>query len=612
VGTKFGGNPEEAVGEARFVGATPDASHVVLNSKIGLTEKSPVPSGGLYEWSADLPAAERLQLVSVLPENEGGEAVLGGIFFGGHVKGGNHEISRHAISDDGSRVIFTASAPGQSHGHLYMRDVTRDETIRLDTAEGGSTVSQTEAFYQDASSDGSRVFFTSLAPLTKDAGGNEQNAREDLYECTMVEIEEGGRERLKCDLSDLTPVSGPSGAGEAAGVQGDVLGASENDGGYVYFVANGVQAQGASPGNCEGSEAGGKCNLYVRRDGVTSFIATLSSDDYPDWNPAGVLNKLTSRVSPDGVWLTFMSDRSLTGYDNDDAKSGMPDEEVYLYNAQSGRLVCASCNPTGARPDGVEYSLDERLVGGDRVWHEHQWLAANIPGWTPYELGEALYQSRYLSDSGRLFFNSSDALVPQDTNGNEDVYEYEPVGAGPTGTGCSESSATFSAPSDGCVGLISSGLAYGESAFLDASSDGSDVFFLTSEKLVPEDLGAGIDIYDAHECNTSSPCAPVPAPPVPECISASACRLAAMSQPPIYGPPSSSTFSGAGNITRPEIKPTVKAKSLTRAEKLSRALKQCKKMSRKKRVGCERQAHKRYGKVKTAVKPKSSKKTKVM
>ena len=48
-----------------------------------------------------------------------------------------------------------------------------------------------------------------------------------------------------------------------------------------------------------------------------------------------------------------MSERSLTGYDNRDANSGVPDEEVFLYDADTGRLVCASCNPTGARPVGL-------------------------------------------------------------------------------------------------------------------------------------------------------------------------------------------------------------------------------------------------------------------
>jgi hypothetical protein len=35
-----------------------------------------------------------------------------------------------------------------------------------------------------------------------------------------------------------------------------------------------------------------------------------------------------------------MSERSLTGYDNRDAVSGLPDEEVYLYEGDEERGVC--------------------------------------------------------------------------------------------------------------------------------------------------------------------------------------------------------------------------------------------------------------------------------
>jgi hypothetical protein len=566
LGKKFGGSATEALGAAVFVGATPDVSHVVVSSSVELTEALPggalpAPKGGLYEWSAGAPATERLQLVSVLPESEGGGAATGlgaetGFEFG------RDRVARHAISDDGSRVFFTAFAPGQTQKHLYMRDIARGETIRLDVAEGGSAADQPEGFFQSASADGSEVFFTDSFPLTMGSGGTggSGGSSSDLYRCVIIEVAEAGGRRLKCDLSDLTvvPGSGQPGAGEEANVEGNILGIGENDDGYVYFVANGVQAEGASLGDCSGAHnesppPGETCNLYVSHEGVTSFIATLSSDDSSDWGPRGELQRMTSRVSPDGVWLAFMSDRELTGYDNHDAKSGMPDEEVYLYNAQTKRLVCASCNPTGARPAGEEYKKlttgHGGLVGGDRVWHEGQWLAANVPGWTPYEKSEALYQSRYLSDSGRLFFNSSDALVPQDTNGNEDVYEYEPTGVGPENAACSETTATFVPAADGCVGLISSGVGFGESAFLDASANGSDVFFLTAEKLAPQDVGTGLDIYDAHECTAASPCASPPAAATPECVSAASCRAAPASQPSLFGAPASATFSGAGNIT---------------------------------------------------------------
>ncbi len=54
-----------------------------------------------------------------------------------------------------------------------------------------------------------------------------------------------------------------------------------------------------------------------------------------------------------GGYVAFMSNSPLTGYDNRDAVSGQRDEEVFLYDAASNHLVCASCNPTGARPVGV-------------------------------------------------------------------------------------------------------------------------------------------------------------------------------------------------------------------------------------------------------------------
>jgi WD40-like Beta Propeller Repeat len=582
-----GDEPEGAAfgGQVRFVGATPDANHVVLNSDVKLTSSS-APDGGLYEWSAEAPAPERLELVSVLPEGEGGVAAASPQL-------GQGDVERYAISDDGERIFFSE---GDS---LYVRDTVTSETVRLDLAEEASGKATLPALYQTASANGSTVFFTDAAPLTKSSGRQGQ----DLYECTLVDVEEAGEKKLKCALTDLTPAaaSAQSSPGESAEVQADALGASE-DGSYVYFVANGQQAAGASPGDCResGSVVSGSCNLYVAHesDGMwtTKFIAMLSGDDASDWGAGafGGLRSMTSRVSPDGAWLAFMSDRSLTGYDNRDAVSGMPDEEVYLYNAVSERLVCASCDPTGARPDGVEYGkLNGGLAGGSRVWSEHQWLAANTPSWTSYTPDNSLYQSRYLSDSGRLFFDSSDALAPQDINGNEDVYEYEPSSVG----SCVSSAVTYSDSSGGCVGLISSGVAHGESAFLDASESGGDVFFLTTEKLVPQDVDTALDVYDAHECTLALPCPAAPPTQPPECRSAASCRAAPSSQPSIFGPPASATFSGAGNVAPLASAPKQpKTSAQVRAEDLAKALKACgKKKIKHKRRTCDALARKRYG-----------------
>ncbi len=234
------------------------------------------------------------------------------------------------------------------------------------------------------------------------------------------------------------------------------------------------------------------------------------------------------------------------------------------------------------------------LTGGDRVWRSEQGIAANIPGGTAYRLSEAFYQSRFLSDNGRLFFNSSDALVPQDVNGAEDVYEYEPPGVG----SCQTSSVTYSERSQGCIDLISSGTSGEESGFLDASGDGADVFFLTSAKLAAQDHDTAIDLYDAHECTSGSPCPPQPAATPPPCATGDACKPAPSPQPATFGAPPSATFSGAGNVTpgsgSPSGKQSARSKSLTHAQKLARALRECHRKQRVRRGTCERRARARY------------------
>src|SRR6185437_11579446 len=143
----------------------------------------------------------------------------------------------------------------------------------------------------------------------------------------------------------------------------------------------------------------------------------------------------------------------------------------------------------------------------------NRWLAASIPAWTALNSLESPYQARYLLDNGRLYFNSADSLVEGDTNrrmetipgasegesvttevGVPDVYQYEPQGVGSCAT------------AGGCVSMLSSGTSDRESAFLDASASGNDVFFLTSQSLVPTDVDSVFDAYDARVCTEASPC----------------------------------------------------------------------------------------------------------
>jgi hypothetical protein len=363
------------------------------------------------------------------------------------------------------------------------------------------------------------------------------------------------------------------------------------------------------------------CNLYmVHYAGGAGWeppvlVGVLSGDDESAWTHKP--DSRPARVSPDGRWLAFMSNRSLTGYDNRDAHSGRPDEEVFLYHVGlgggAGSLVCASCDPTGARPTGFEVGPLSRLrLAAPTEWPEDAWLAGTIPGWTGYSLFTSLYQSRYLFDSGRMFFNSSDALVPQDVNNQIDVYEFEPVNTAGGGVGRSESSpphdscttgsSTYDSATGGCVNLISSGTSHQESGFYDASASGDDVFFLTSESLVAQDPGGALSIYDAHVCGAEGvPCTQAAVSPA-ECTTADACRAAPAPQPGIFGAPASATFSGPGNLP-PGGRAPNPLKVETRAQKLTKALRTCRKdRARKKRKSCETAAHKRFGPVKKAKK----------
>ena len=461
-----------AIPSAKYQSLSGDLSNGVLNSEAPLVLGGPGSNQhpGYYLWSANgggyqaLPGEERGESVdgsSVLTEASGhlSEVVDGkispvGVLPNGQVAGQSHAVSpRDAISADGSRVIWRSEEGGSK---LYMRDMRTGETVQLDAAQGGPGGGKGK--FWAASSDGSKVFFTDEERLTSDstAGGNESEIA-DLYECEMV-LKAG---KLVCKLFDLTVDSeGP------ANVQG-VLGVSPN-GEYLYFVAAGVLAKGATPQECvEYSTT--LCNLYVDHDGTTSFVATLSSEareDHSDWerNSFYVQRAATAQVSGDGS-LLFKSNQSLTGYDNvgPDCINNSGElsegacEEVYVYDpgAGDGRIFCASCDPSGEPPDPGVSGAGEN--GGSVL---------------PLS-GSKTYQMRWVSeDGGRVFFDSSERLVARDTNGKQDVYEWERNGTG----SCTEEA--------GCIYLLSSGSGVSDSYLLDASANGNDVFIISRDPLI--------------------------------------------------------------------------------------------------------------------------------
>jgi hypothetical protein len=345
-------------------------------------------------------------------------------------------------------------------------------------------------------------------------------------------------------LTDIVPDPNDVTGADVKGVLG-----TSNDGTYVYFVANGALAAGASPGTCEGplKAVTGSCNLYLwHEDPATNatsitFITRLDAGggskqgDFADWVPTANVNlsfslnfEKTSRVAANGRTVLFRSTRRLTSYDN----KGVP--EFYRYRVGDPGPVCVSCDPSGAPPVGGATlgSIEPPVLGASRP---------------------AAVLSRNLSASGnRIFFETPDALVAGDTNGDggcppwgsanqkgfiracQDVYEWE---ADETGSCHSK------AQNGGCLYLISTGKSPDASFFADADSEGDNVFVFTTSQLVGQDRDGLIDAYDARVGGGLASQNEVAA----ASCEGESCHGQAP-PPPAVQSPGSASFSGSGNV----------------------------------------------------------------
>jgi hypothetical protein len=329
-------------------------------------------------------------------------------------------------------------------------------------------------------------------------------------------------------------------AGTVGGAIG-VLGVS-NDGSYAYF-------------------ANGSPSLYEWHDGTPSptLIAGLTPPeittfyggrgDENDWvdgiqdiggSPAGGGRK-SSLVTPDGRTVLFFKGAFL-----------------FLYDASTGKLTQVT---------------EDALLG------EYEGSISLNPQRVPF-------LTHNLSEDGsRIFFETKKALLPQDTNGAMDVYEWERKESG----SCGSSSENFRESSGGCIYLISTGKSSTPSYFGDASTDGDNVFFFTRQSFVGQDQDNNVDIYDARV--GGGLVAQNPSPQVP-CVG-DAC-LGSAGAPPTFSSPSSVGFLGAGDLT-PSASNSAVTKRLIAKQRLIKALKECRRKAKKRRSGCEVLARKRFG-----------------
>jgi hypothetical protein len=551
------------------VGISTDLSHVVFQQYASLTPEASPRHSHVYEWTGG-----HLVMVDIPPDGItlGTEDNVGAPGDGGV----ESQDVWHAVSADGSRVIFTGgealeSGAGTANplGQVYLREVNQGKTVEVSASQRdvADPHGPKVARYWGASTDGSKVFFASRAELTNDANTGSADNASNLYE---YDLQTGV-------LSDLT-VDTNIGDTNGASVLGMVT-ASE-DGAYVYFVAEGQLAAGG---------VSGQPNLYLHHAGKVIFIATLSpaserqeagyeaGGDSEDWKGAEPQigqsptfsigpGSHTARVTPDGTHLAFESELSLTGYDNDPVEpqdciaqaggtSGFgprPCKEVYIYDVEKG-VTCASCDPSGARPIGPA------KLGGHEETQEA--FGSGSPFYLPQNFSE---------DGSRLFFQSPDALVQHDSNGRQDVYEYQ----------------------NGQVYPISNVAGNYASYFLDASSSGNDVFIDTADQLLPSDTDFRADVYDASAVGGF----PVSVSP-PECTNGDSCKGPVSPQPGVFGAPASATFSGAGNVKPASaVKIAVKKKAKARPRRCQkghlRKHGRCVKQKARKSVGHSKKASK--------------------
>ncbi len=540
-------------GSPLFAGESSDGTHVLFQTSAALVAPAvpaPGPEAGefcYYNCNLYESVGGVLSVVNLLPDGSVDTAAT----FGGPSGNGDRIIENlpdlsNAISADGSRVVWS----DVNTGIIYMR-VGGVRTVQ---------VSVGAARFWTASSDGRFVLYSEGERLER------------------FDVESGAHEEL---------------AGAGAEVQG-VVGASE-DGSFVYFVANGVLAAGATPGSCQAPQPRGsghreeeeveRCSLYVLHVGEpVRFIATLAGADdnllniiegtggvgfLGDWQSD--LASKTAEVAADGRSVAFSSTLPLTGYDNigpvtqlirNGQRTPIPELFVYGWKPGGGQLDCASCAPSGAPP-----TTD--LGGGPHAGYE-------LGSWVRSSMWETFMGRWFSSDGSRVFFDTAQPLVAQDTNHLTDVYEWERDGAG----ACRQS--------DGCVYLLSGGSSNDVSLFLDASASGDDVFFMSRAQLVAGDRDDSFHVFDARAPHV--PGEAVGFPPVPGAACSGADCQGSPQAPPMFGTPSSATFRGAGNLAPPVSAAKPKPRSKPKA---------CRRGFVKKHGKCVRQARtKRRSRVK--------------
>jgi hypothetical protein len=407
-----------------YAGSSQDMERIFFESESALLPEAPAFTNEVYEWhDGNVQIVSRMEGDEVAPQgaNVGrGAAAADGI--------------AGAVSGDGSQVVLSSGK------QLYLRENGQTIPISVSQVEGeaGTPAPHGATYMGSASEDGqklSTVYFASPDLLTDEAEGRpiEASANE-LY---AFDVATGALRFLSINTSGAT--------GKSAKVYPKWVGSSD-DGSYVYFIADGKLTPDALPSN----------NFYLWHDETLRYLGSAGGGSvHPN---ATVLMFGIAQVSADGKRLAYRQQANSNSI-QPPLVPGAPNgiNLIYLYDATSNRWTCVSCNPDGPTThEGLFSNLTAGFPGLESAWYSRHNL---------------------LPDGSRLYFETDEALVPGDTNGVRDVYEWH----------------------EGQINLVSSGRGTEGAHFLDAGADGRDVFIGTRERLAPQDNDAFVDAYDARE-----------------------------------------------------------------------------------------------------------------
>jgi hypothetical protein len=525
---KFNG---ESRSSEHLAGASPDFNTIYFaftgalvpadeepNPELGDISHAEGGGYGFYEWHEG-----KLEAAGVLPD--GHLDPYGAV--PAATLAGAAETYDNQVSEDGLKAFFVSPDPAARSGRpseLYVRETAANGTqttalvsrdllppeVDGQPADAPTGISEGEDRFY-ASPDGSHAFFQSSDRLTADAPSAEDVVREYEFDTATNTL------TYLPGVADLSYT--PCAFCEPPRIE---IFRSSRDGSSFAFAREG--------------------KLELWNEGTVTTIGALQ----------GASVKLT-RASASGSVYVFQTSAPFSGFGFNNGEGS--DEEIYRYEVAKHTLSCLSCPPSGTTPSG------------------NAELSHDFPGdGNSFAL---LTGNRGISDDGgRVFFDTPDALVPQDTNGVRDAYEWE----------------------GGVLYLISTGVSTEPSYFGDNSPNGNDVFFSTTEGLAPGDADEGYDVYDAR--------VPRPGDQLPP--SAVPCEGAVCQGPPsvpqLLSPPASEAFNGAGNLApstegRSATKPKPKAKARRKATKCAKGKRlshgRCAKPKRKKKWKAKKTDHRR-------------------